>query len=184
MEERMTLMNRHIVDTDDDGVVIKDKNLTINMFDNDKGYMFRIKSHSIKQYHDIKLSSIVTCMEDYSKVHLLAESIYKDTNCIAVRINSRRVRMADIDDIANMIGLSVRRSRDFITRMKKLHVIAERMDMIGDVVSTKYVFNPLFFNSSKYLSAELYFLFQESIDCYLPTWVSQRFHEYGNIKKE
>ena len=92
--------------------------------------------------------------------------------------------MADIEDISNILKVSIRRAKDFITRMKKLHIIAERVDTVGDMISTKFVFNPLIFNSNKYLSADLYFLFQESLDCYLPGWVTKRFHEYGNIKSE
>jgi hypothetical protein len=174
-------MNRHISDTDDDGVQIGNKNISIVLFDNQKGYMFRGKNLYVKQYQDIKLSDVVSNLDDYCKIHLLAENIYKDTNCIAVRVSQRKVRMADIEDISKIVNLSIRRTKDFLTRVKKLHIIAERTDSIGNIVSAKYVFNPLFFNTSKYLSAELYFLFQESIDCYLPTWVTKRFHEYGNI---
>jgi hypothetical protein len=88
------------------------------------------------------------------------------------------------DLISKIINLSHKRTRDFITRMKKLHIIAERVDNVGDMISTKFVFNPLIFSSNKYLSADLYFLFQESLDCYLPGWVTKRFHEYGNIKND
>jgi hypothetical protein len=123
-------------------------------------------------------------MDDFAKVHLLAEHIYKDTNTIFLRINSKKVRVADVDDIADILGICVRRTKDFITRMKKLHIIAERVDTVGDMISTKFVFNPLYFNSKKYISPELYFLFQESLNKYLPSWVIRKFHEVGNLKNE
>jgi hypothetical protein len=68
--------------------------------------------------------------------------------------------------------------------MKKLHIIAERIDRVGDLTQIKYVINPLFFNSKKYINSDLYFLFQESLDMYLPNWVIRKFHEIGNINCE
>ena len=68
--------------------------------------------------------------------------------------------------------------------MNELHVIAKRIDKTGNLIQVKYVLNPLFFNSKKYISADLYFLFQETLDCYLPQWAIERYHEIGNLRKE
>ena len=177
-------MIRKITDTGDTGEIFNIRKIQYNIFDEEKGYLFRAKNFNIKQYQDFKLSNVVKDDSDFCKIHKLAEHIYKDTNTICIRISNRRVRVADIEDISKIINLSHKRTRDFITRMKKLHIIAERVDNVGDMISTKFVFNPLIFSSNKYLSADLYFLFQESLDCYLPGWVTKRFHEYGNIKND
>jgi hypothetical protein len=178
------IMIRKTYDIDEDGVVLTEKEFKYSVFDSAKGYLFRAKNHFRKSYTDFKLSSVVKDRYDFLRVHLLAENIYKDTNTIMVRVNSRNVRTADIDDIADIIELSVKKTKEFISRMKKLHILAERIDTVGDTTSVKFVFNPLFFSSKKYISAELYFLFQESLDKHLPWWVIRKFHEVGNIKSE
>jgi soluble P-type ATPase len=178
-------MIRKMTDINEDtGEIVKVTDFKYTIFDDTKGYLFRAKNNYRKSYNDIKLSSIVTNMDDFAKVHKLAEYIYKDTNTIFIRINSRRVRVADIEDIANILNICVRRAKEFISRIKKLHVIAERVDTVGDMVSTKFVFNPLYFSSKKYISSELYFLFQESLNKHLPTWVIRKFHEVGNLSKD
>lgn len=176
-------MLRKTFDIDDDGVILKEKQYKYSIYDNEKGYLFRAKNYFRKSYADVKLSNIIKDRFDYMRVHLLAENIYKDTNTIMVRENSRTIRVADIDDVSKIIGLSVKKTKEFVSRVKKLHILAERVDEVGEMISTKFVFNPLYFSSKKYISAELYFLFQESLDKHLPHWVIQKFHEVGNIKK-
>lgn len=89
-----------------------------------------------------------------------------------------------IKDISKVIGLSEKRTRAFITRMKQREIIAERIDEVGKDKVVKYVLNPLFFNSNKYLHPDLYFLFEKSLSPYLPQWVRDKYHEIGNIAKE
>lgn len=176
-------MKRRITDIDEEtGEVIKQSESTFVIFDNEKGYLFRSKNHYRKSFSDIKLSSFIRDRSDFLRVHLLAEHIYKDTNTIAIRINNKKVRIADTEDISLIIDLSIKKTKEFLNRMKKIHVIAERIDAVGNIVSVKYVLNPLFFNSNKYLSADLYFLFQESLDKYLPLRITEKFHEFRNIK--
>lgn len=177
-------MIRKTYNIDDDGVIFGEKEFKYTVFDAEKGYLFRQKNYYVKSYQDIKLSDVVTNENDFAKVHKLAERIYKDTNIIFIRVNSRNVRVADIEDISKILDVCVRKAREFMNRMKKLHVIAERIDNVGEIAMTKFVFNPLFFNSKKYISPDLYFLFQESLDKNLPYWAIKRFHELGNIKND
>jgi hypothetical protein len=169
---------------EDTGEILRETSKRFNVFDADKGYLFWANAHQRRSYNKVKLSDAISDTLDFARVHLLAENIYKDTNTIMVRVSSTVVRVADIEDISAMIRLSPKRTKECLYRMLKLHVLAERTDRIGDIVQTKYVLNPIFFNSKKYISSDLYFLFQETLDCYLPTWVIVKFHEIGNIKKE
>lgn len=153
------------------------------VFDN-RGYLLWAKKSGRKQFTDIKLTDVVGIGEDFRRVHILAELIYKETNTIMLRENSRKVRVADLEDISKIIGLNIRRTKEFLNRMVTKHVIARRTDVVGDLVSEKYLFNPLFFMCSKRLSADLYFLFKESLDCYLPAYVTEEFHRIGNIVKD
>jgi len=178
------MIERRTTDIDTEtGQVYKNKTIRFSNFNIDKGYLFRSKNQSTKTYTDLKLSETIKDISDYTKCHLLAEHIYKDTNMVAARFK-KEIRAADIEDISDIVGLSYKRTREFLSRMRKLHIIAEREDRVGDLISVKYYFNPLYFCSSKYLNPDLYFLFQDMIDCYIPGWARQKFHEVGNIKKD
>ena len=177
-------ISRRVVDIDTDtGQVYKDKTIKFSNFNADKGYLFKAKNQGVKTFADVKLSEQVKNDFDFLRCHKLAEHIYKDTNMISIR-HKTDIRAADVEDISNIINLSVKKTREFLSRMRKAHIIAEREDKVGDMISVKYYFNPLFFCSSKYLSPDLYFLFQESLDVYIPGWAKAKFHELGNIKKE
>lgn len=166
------------------GEVLSEKQKKYHIFDEDKGYLFKANAYQKRMYSDIKLSDYIKDRMDLLRTYILSENIYKDTNTLMVRVNTRLVRIATIEDIAKMITLSPKKTKEFLNRMKKLHIIAERIDKIGELIQVKYLLNPLFFNSKKYISADLYFLFQSSLDCYLPDWVIKRFHEVGNMKIE
>jgi hypothetical protein len=181
----LNMIDRRQSDIDTDtGQVLKHNVSKFKVFDEDKGYLFFAKSYARRMFNSITLSDHVKDRYDFMRCHLLAEHIYKDTNMIAYRISARKIRPADVEDIAKIINLSDKKTKEYLSRMRKLHVIAERTDKVGDLISVKYYFNPLFICSKKYLSAELYFLFQESLDCYLPEWVKIKFQELGNIKKD
>lgn len=174
----MLIENRSYTD-DQTGEYFPAKPRLIDPFP-EKGYLFKAKSHGRKTFEDIKLSDIVGTGEDFRRVHLLAEYLYKDTNMLMIRESKRKVRIADEEDISSIISLNVRRTKEFIKRMTDKHVMAKRVDTVGDTVMVKYLYNPLFFNTSKYLPVDIYFTFQESLDKYLPQWAIRKFHEIGN----
>jgi hypothetical protein len=165
---------------DDTGEHIGDKVTYVEVF-NEDGFLFWANKHFRKQFADINLSDYIGTGEDFRRVHILAEKIYKNTNTISIRESSRKVRPADIEDVSRLIGLNIRRTKEFISRMVKAHVMALRTDKVGDMVSEKYVINPVFFFSAKRLSPDLYFLFQESLNKHLSARTIQEFHSRGNI---
>ena len=148
---------------------------------NEEGFLFWTNKYFRKQFADINLSDYIGTGEDFRRVHILAEKIYKNTNTISIRESARKVRPADIEDVSKLVGLNIRRTKEFIIRMIKAHVVALRTDQVGDVISEKYVINPIFFFSAKRLSPDLYFLFQESLNTYLHPRTIQEFHSRGNI---
>lgn len=148
---------------------------------NEDGFLFWANKYFRKQFADVNLSDYVGTGEDFRRVHILAEKIYKNTNTISIRVSTRKVRPADIEDISKLINLNIRGTREFLMRMVRYHIIALRVDRVGDTVSEKYVINPIFFFSAKRLSPDLYFLFQESLDSYLHPNTIREFHSRGNI---
>jgi len=147
----------------------------------DKGFTWRTKNYSVKQYQDVRLSEFVTDEREFARIHKVAEYLYKDTNTVMIRESQRKVRYATIEDISKIIGLCERRTLQFINKMKRMEIIAECKTQLGETEIIKFVINPLFFNCSKYLSADLYFTFQNTLNHYLPSWVITKFHEVGNI---
>lgn len=147
---------------------------------NEKGYLFKVKDKQRRSFTNIRLSDHIGKNDDFRKVHVLAEHILNDTNAIMVRVDLKTIRIADIEDISSILEVNIKKTKEFLSRMKKVHVIAERIDLIGDVSMTRYVFNPLFFFPTKYLSTDLYFLFQETLNKHLKPWVIKKFHEIGN----
>lgn len=181
----LNMIERRQSDVDTEtGQIMKHSATRFKVFDEDKGYLFFAKSYARRMFNSVTLSDQVKDKYDFMRCHLLAEHIYKDTNMIAYRVSARKIRPADVEDIAKIIGLSYKKTKEFLSRMRKAQVIAERTDKVGNSVSVKYYFNPIFVCSKKYLSAELYFLFQSSLDCYLPEWVKIKFQEISNIKQE
>lgn len=178
----MIVQQTSTIDTDT-GEELGNKKRKIEIF-NEEGLLFWANKYFVKQFSEISLSEHIGTGEDFRRVHILAEKIYKSTNTISVRESTRKVRPADIEDISKMVKLNIRRTKEFLNRMILKQVIAVRIDKVGDIVSEKYVLNPIFFFSAKRLSPDLYFLFQESLDCYLHPKSRQFFHDMGNIKDD
>lgn len=175
----MITEKRYCVD-ENTGERFGDKERRFEVF-NEEGFLFWAKKHFRKQFADINLSDYIGVGEDFRRMHIIAEKMYKNTNIISIRESTRKVRTADIEDISRLIGLNVRRTKEFVNRMVLKHVMALRVDKVGNAVSQKYVVNPIFFFSAKRLSPDLYFLFQESLDKYLSPRTIQEFHSRGNI---
>ncbi len=155
---------------------------------NDDGFLLRSKQYNRKQFFDICLSDVVGKGKDFKRVHILGENLYEETNVIMVMESTRKALIADIEDISNMIGLNPRSTREFMARMAKAHVIGKKVDKVnkvGNIVTEMFLLNPLFFYVER-LTPDLYFLFKESLDCYLSPYAKRKFHLWisvSNISK-
>jgi len=177
-------MYQKITNISDDGEFINEKIREFKLWDEDKGLLWRSKNLNTKMFHDIKLSDFVTNKQEYANIHLLSENIYKQTNAIMVRVSKTKVRFANINDMSKIINLCEDSTKRFINKMIKHEIIAKRIDKIGGRSETKYLLNPIFFFSSKYLSPDLYFSFKHILSKYLTPWQVKLFEEYGNLKGE
>lgn len=170
----MTIRRTTIID--EDGVEIHRKDYKYCIFDNDKGYLFKNKAYYVKGYQDMRLSDAVKNKGDYANMHLLAEHLYKDTNMIAI-YRSKKYHPANIRDMCKMLNMCEKRFKQFLDRMIKIGIIARAEIITKDSVQVQYHVNPLYFNTSKYLSPALYMMFRKQIDDHLPEWVIRRFNE-------
>lgn len=153
------------------------------LFDKEKGYLFKNSSYYFKGFKlENKLLNIVTDFNDLGRLLVLAEHTYADTNMIAYYKN-KKYYPAGIKEIAEMIRLCERNTKDFLKRMIDLGIIAKAIINTNEQIEVQYYLNPLYFISSKYLSPGLYMLFRKQLDEYLPQWVIKKFNECINSTK-
>jgi hypothetical protein len=158
--------------TDDTGVVVKEQNYEFKIFDDKKGYLFRSNSNFIKGYQGIRLSEVINSKADFANMHILAEHLYRDTNMIGI-YKSRKYHPATIPEIAEIVGLTPRHAREFLIRMIDIGVVMFNQTICADKAEIRYFANPLYFMTSKWLSAELYMMFRHELDMHLtPTVIA------------
>lgn len=166
------------------GEILKEKGKNYHLFDEEKGLLWRNNNLSFKVFLDVQLYDYLRNKIQFANVNILAGHIYKQTNCIMVRVSKTKVKFATIEDMSKMLDTCERTTKIFIKKMIDKKVMAKRIDKVGDRVEVKYLLNPIFFCSSKWLSYDLYFTFKDVLDDYLTPWQKERFTEYGNIKGE
>lgn len=143
-------------------------------FDDEKGYLFWNKTSFVKTFQDVELPKELRKV-DIANLFLLSKRIYSDTNMIGYRSNGR-IRPMGIKQMAEAIKDTERHTVTFIKRMVKLRIIAKVNVEVGSDKTTQYYFNPIYFFSSNRLSYNLYCLFQNDIDPFLPAYAKEGFH--------
>lgn len=169
----MAIKREQIIDND---VTINTKEYKYTIYDDSKGYLFKHRTNFIKGYQGIKLSDAVGSKSDYANMHLLAEHLYKDTNMISVYRN-KKYQPATIKDMCASLDLSEKRFKQFMDRMMIIGLIAKLVINTNEAVQVQYHINPLYFNTSKYLSPMLYMMFRKQLDEHLPNWVIAKFNQ-------
>jgi hypothetical protein len=144
-------------------------------FDPEKGYLFRNQVGGFSQFYDIPFPVAMTDME-IGKMTRLAQRMWGKTNMLGYRGNGG-VKPYDIPGIARVINLRERQTYNFINKMVELGIMAKvRITMAGKVDYQYYV-SPLYYNSSNRIPLNLYLLFREQLDPYIPSWAKKLFIE-------
>lgn len=142
------------------------------------GGMIKQRNYTVKLYKDAKISELVGDKTDTFKTYLLMENIYKDTNIIYIQKSSTIFMPATIEDIAILLDLSLRKTKEYMKRMIAIGLIAGIKVRIGNESYHAFAFNPVYVNSSKYINRELYYLFKPYLDKYFPQWVKDKYKEW------
>jgi hypothetical protein len=161
------------------GVVYSEKiqNIKSVLWKDDKGAILKPRNYHNKFYQDTKLSEIIENKSDLLKIYILTEHIYKNTNMIYVKTKNNSFRPADINDLSGILELCDERVKKFIRKMKNIGIIAELTVEIKKFKYSVFVFNPIYINSCKYISNELYLLFKPYLDEYFPEWIKDKYDE-------
>lgn len=146
-------------------------------FNSKRGYLWWNKKGGVKSFHAIPFPKDMS-MLDRGRVATLTKYIWGDTNCLGYRGHGG-FRAYDIEGIGEIIGLNEKRATQFLKRMDKLKIIKAIPVKFGERVETQYYVNPLYYFSSRYLSSNLYTLFHEELESFIPEWVKAEFAKTG-----
>lgn len=161
-------MNLKVINQD--GEVVKEKTSKIyNPFKEGVGYNFKYKSTTIKDYTDILLPADFTDTE-VGKLYRLSRRIYSSSNMLARRVKSK-LEPYTKEEIREFFGMHRSKFSPFWNKIVK-HKIIKAITIEG---KEWFCFNPLYFNSTKYLPLYLFIAFQDELKEHLPEWVISKY---------
>ena len=160
------------------GEILKDSRFDLIYWDEEKGYLFWNKKSSVKIFDDIELPKGLNKTE-IANMYLLSRKMYHNTNMLAFRSNGALKPMG-IKEISKAIGLKERQATAFINKMRKLGILAKATIEIASKKETHYYINPIYFFNCKWLPLNLYLLFKDDLDKYIPENIKARFLEIAS----
>ena len=158
------------------GELLREKKRIVDAaFDEEKGYLFRVRKGGAKSFYDVNYPDEMTFAER-GRLATLAKKIWSNTNMLAYRGNGG-VKPMTVEQIGEVIQLKPYQTRAFLRKMVRLGVMAKATIEVSGQKETQWYISPLYFFSSKYLPLNLYLLFRKQLDGVLPEWVKQKFSE-------
>jgi len=157
-----------------------------NPFDPVKGYNFKYKSRSIKNYLDIDLPKEFSDSE-LGKILRLSRLIYGNSNMLGRRVGNY-IKEYTQSDIIKVFGLKDRQGRSLLKKMLDNKIIKPQVDPTEqNKKHVLYFFNPIYFFSGTYLNLNLFLLFQDELNAHLPPAIIEKFldlEEKRNLEEQ
>lgn len=144
-------------------------------FRSSKGYLFKPQAHFVRVFTGVKLPAEVKAKDAY-RLYLLIDRLENGTNRLVYRSDSTNKSM-DLDHIAGYLHMPYTSACSFVNRMIRAGVMAKGKITVAHSQVVSYYFNPLYYIRGKWLTYQLYTLFQEQLDPVLPAWVKRKFAE-------
>lgn len=160
------------------GQVIKSKEKTTYFpakFDPDQGYLFWTRTQGARIFANIPYPDGMS-KADIGNLAILSKHILGKTNLLGRRKRGE-VKPYSARDIGILLDLNEDQAERFLKRAHRYGVIKPVSVPFGERVEIQYYMNPLYYLAGNRLSPNLYLLFREEIDAYLPTWVKEQFAE-------
>lgn len=142
-------------------------------FNRVRGYLWWNQKGGAKSFFDIPFPKDMS-MIDRGRLATLSKYIWGDTNCLGYRGHGG-FSPYSVEQVAKLIEVNSEQAERFLVRMKKMGIIKPIFVTFGERCETQYYINPLYYFSNRYLSANLYALFHEELEAYLPDWVKEEF---------
>ena len=164
------------------GAVVNQKTRRVVYLDADKGYLFFLNKNKVVSFEGFDLPDNLTNAEA-GMMYRLAKHTHKSSNLISYK-SSNTVKPANIVQLSKYLSLSDRRTRIFINKMIRERIIGKVNIKIGNDLVTQYYINPVYFLNGKWLSSNLYFLFQKDLDAFLPSYARDFFQSQKNTENQ
>lgn len=155
-----------------------------NLWKDGKGAITKNNNAHNKLYNKTKLSDIIKDKRDLLSTYLCMENIFSNTNIIYKRVGNVYYRPASIEDISEIIGLDLKRTKTYLNKMVNQGIIAKSTIEIKNEKIISYIFNPVYINSCRFINASIYFLFKPYLDKYFPEWIQKQYDILINSKTE
>jgi hypothetical protein len=149
-----------------------------NPFKEKRGYNYRYKSTVLKSYFDMPLPDKFTAAET-GRLTWLSKHIYSSSNLLAKR-RANTIVPLDREELRNIMQLGRSGFSTLINKTLK-HGILKIIKLDNEEY---FCFNPIYYNSTKYIPLYLFLAFQKELRGHLPDWVIQKYLDWAEDKPQ
>ena len=139
------------------------------LMDEKEGCMIFSNSRKVAQIELIDIKEVIPNASDRLKFYDLSHYINKEDNTIFYIDGHGTKRYADEIAIAEILDCSEDSTRRFLRRMIDLGIYKKVKEKTGKNKVTKFYVNPLYYQATKFVSVELYDMFEEYLFDYTPS---------------
>jgi hypothetical protein len=150
---------------------------------NSDGYKVPNHKAGAKMFYEVSFPKEMNDSE-IGKMARLAKLMIADSNMLGYR-TKWGIRAYTSESVIKLVGLSPRRGRQFLDKMKRLGIMQLTMRQYGTVNCIEYYINPAYFFAGGRIGANLYLLFREQLDPILTDYAKESFWKLANemVKK-
>jgi hypothetical protein len=148
--------------------------LTEPIFDEEEGYLFKPKTHSIREFLDRPLPPCLSWSEQ-GRINRLKYYMLADNQFLVYRSNDSLKPITEAE-IGRILEMSDRQVKALIRKAKLIGIFREiKCDGL-----TYFVFNPVYACKSRRITLTMFLLFQKELKEVLPKWVVGKFLSQAN----
>lgn len=162
--------------------VMSEKEKYIEDILTEDGYKVPVHKLGAKIFADIPFPDDMTDSE-IGKMARLAKLMVADSNMLGYRARAG-IKAYTYEQIIQIVGLSHKRGKEFMDKMKRLKVIMVSKRTLGEITQDEHYINPAYFFSGRRIHMNLYLLFREALDPVLPEWVRKEFWKAAMLIKK
>ncbi len=143
--------------------------LTEPIFDEDEGYLFKPKTHFIREFLDRPLPPCLSWSEQ-GRINRLKYYMLADNQFLVYR-SADALKPITETEIGKILNMSERQVKSLVKKVKLINILKE----ISFDGTTYFMFNPVYACKSKRITLIMFLLFQKELKQALPKWVIGKF---------
>lgn len=159
------------------GVVSEYNYFTEPTFDEEEGYLFKPKTHFIREFLDRPFPPCLSWSEQ-GRINKLKYYMLSDNQFLVYRSNDVLKPITE-NEMGKILNMSNRQVKALIKKVKIIGILKE----VAFDTATYFVFNPVYASKSKRITITMFLLFQKELKQVLPKWVVGRFLSQANELK-